>query len=488
MFKRKIITSLVSVLIATSTQNALAQEVTSTAAEQKQLNVTIYNNNIALIKDTRKIQLPTGVSQLAFKDVSASIQPETVILDAPQWQLLEQNFEYDLLTENTLLDKYIGKTVTIERTSDDGKTRIKEKAKVLSNNNGVMLKIGNEIRKLDKNMSIIYDKLPSNLREKPTLTMLIDNMGKTKKAQTVALTYLSHQMNWSADYVANLNDNKTLNLTGWVTLNNNSGTSYQNANLQLVAGEVNRVQPEMQAMAADMMVMSSPRSVRKKMTQESLFEYHLYTLENPTTIKNRQQKQVALLSASNVPYKKQLTTVASDPYGWQNWGDNAEFIDLPVKASIIIDNKESNHLGLPMPAGIVRSYKKDSRGNSQFIGEDRIKHTPENEQIELKLGESFDVTAKRKQVSYSQENYTLPKTVQHAKKNVTEVTATYEVLFKNAKDNAAVVSYSDRFYGNWQLEKQSFKSEKINSTVNRWNINVPAKGETKLTYTVKITY
>lgn len=470
--------------IAWAFVSANAAEITSTAAEQNNLHVTIYNSNLALIKDSRDIQLTKGQNTLAFKDVSAQIKPETVILKANGVNLLEQNFEYDLLSPQTLLEKYVGKTVRIATTNPSTGEVSESSATVLSNNGAAILKIGNNIRPLDSNMSIIYDNVPENLRDKPTMTMLIDSQSASK--QPIELTYLSDGLNWKADYVVNLLDDKNLNLKGWVTLNNTSGTDYNDAQLQLVAGDVNRVQPPGPKMAVRAARMEMLNTVATNMAEESLFEYHLYSLGRTTTIKDKQQKQVSLLSATSVPYEKRLEIYATDNYGWRAWGKQAEYIDLATQAKLMIENKQSSQLGLPMPAGVMRTYQKDSQGNAQFIGEDRIQHTSENESIILQLGESFDVTAKRKQTAFDQQRSAQQNAVKTIHKNV--LTASYEVVFKNAKAHDVVVNYFETFSGNWSLTAQSLKSEQLNSSLNRWYVNIPAKGETVLTYTVKIVY
>ncbi len=485
---KKRITAGITATLATLAMTAVnADELISTASEQSNLNVTIYNSNVALIKDTRKVQLPPGVNDLAFKDVSASIQAETAILKGDKVVLLEQNFEYDLLSPGALLKKYVGKTVTVVTTNPATGEVSKAVAKVLADNDGVMLKIDDKILQLNDNMSIVYDNIPKNLRDKPTLTMRLDNQGT--KEQQLELSYLSGNLNWKADYVANLVDDNTLNLKGWVTLINDSGTSYQNAKLQLVAGDIHRASHPMPLEDLSMVkrkFAAYGANAAPAMQEESLFEYHLYSLALPTTIKNKQQKQVSLLEATNVPYKKQLVVVAKDNYGWRWWGDDAEYQEQTVNANIVIENKKANRLGLPIPAGIVRGYLNDKQGNMQFIGEDRIKHTPENEKITLKLGESFDVTVKRKQTNFHQQHIAIENAVKTTRKK--EVTATYEVLFKNAKETEALVEYKDIFYGDWEIVKQSLPSDKINSRQNVWQVSVPPKGETALTYTVKSVY
>lgn len=465
---------------------ATAQELSSTAAEQTSLNITVYNKNIALIKDQRKLTLPVGVNTLAFKDISADIKPQTAILSAKGLTLLEQNFEYDLLTPQTLLNKFVGKEVTLVH-RETWESVVHKTATVLSNNSGgAVLKSGEEIYAGYGASDIIFNDVPADLRDRPTMTMLIDN--QHAEEQTVELTYLSEGLSWKADYVASLIDDKTLNLIGWVTLNNDSGSSYRNARLQLVAGEVNQVKDTYAQYAApkSRRVMENVAAPAVSMKEEALFEYHLYTLERPTTIKDQQQKQVSLLQATTVPYKKRLLIHASDPYGWRAWSSSSDYMDLTTEAKIIIDNKKTDNLGLPLPAGVVRTYQNDSQGNQQFIGEDRIKHTPENESITLKLGESFDVTAKRKQTDFKQSRTAKQNAVSTIQQTL--VTASYEVIFKNAKDDSVTVDYLERFHGDWTIKEQSLNSEKRSSTRNRWRVNVPAKGEITLTYTVEMVF
>lgn len=472
-----------SVISALSLPTLYANEVISTPTEQNGLNITVYNSHVALITDKRELTVGEGLQTVAFKGVSAQIQPETATLKADGLTLLEQNFEYDLLSPQSLLAKYVGKEVTVIITNPVNGEVTQETATVLANNNGVMLKMGDKIRALDNTMSVIYDKVPNNLRDKPTLTMTLNS--QTADKQPVELTYLSGGLHWKADYVANLIDDKLLNLSGWVTLHNSSGTTYHNANLQLVAGEVNRVAPERLgvSLSKPMAKMASVDEAAP-MQQESLFEYHLYTLGHKTTLKNSQQKQVALLSAQNVPYQKRLVMRNPNLYGWNPWHPESEHQNLDSEVQISIDNKKANQLGMPIPAGIVRTYQKDSQGNSQFIGEDRIKHTPENESFTLKLGKAFDVTGKLKQTHYNRERHVQKTAVSKIRKHIT--TMSYEVILKNAKDSDVVVDYLESFFGDWEIVEQSLNSEKRSSTLNHWRVSIPAKGETTLKYTVKI--
>lgn len=488
MFKRHSIvlavTSIVSMgAFALDNQSVnVSDEAQSTLNDQQNVAVTIYNGDLALVKDTRKVKLKSGLNVLAIKDVSAKISPETALLrsiSAPDsLTLLEQNFDFDLLTPEKLLEKYVGKTVGLLKIHPTTGAETIEQATVLSANHGVVLKVGNRIETGVSANRIIYDNVPANLRDRPTLVTQFNN--KSSNDQTVELSYLTTGLAWKADYVAELNDKENqLDLSGWVTLNNTSGTTYKNAKLQLVAGNVNRVQQSPRAMAMQMrkndMVMAEAAA---PMAQESLLEYHLYSLERPTTISDNQTKQVALLSASNVPAKKDLVLTGADYYYQGQYGEIGS--KLKVGVFVEFENKEASKLGLPLPKGTLRVYKKDSKGNAQFVGEDSIDHTPKNETVRLKLGEAFDVTADKKQTDFK----VLPK----PSKTSQLYESAFELTLKNAKKDKVIVTIQEPISGDWKIIQQSHPHTKVNSRLATWKIEVPAEGKTTLTYRAQVKY
>ena len=458
---------------------ALAQttEQRSTLAEHQDVAVTIYNDNLALVKDHRKIAIKSGASSLAFRDVSAKILAETAqmrSLSSPgKLTVLEQNFDFDLLTPQQLLEKYVGRQVTIVHSNPTTGAETSETATVLSANNGVVLQIG---QRIETGLSgrIVYDDVPPNLRDRPTLVMTLENKGSPE--QDVELSYLTSGLGWKADYVVALNptDDK-LDISGWVTLTNKSGTSYNNAKLQLVAGDVHRARQVAGAVFKLATPMPAPVA-RASMSEEALFEYHLYSLDRQTTIAENQTKQVALLTGANVPMRKVLILSGSDYYYQTNSGNLGQ--KLKVSAFVDFDNKESAHLGLPMPTGVVRVYKKDSAGNTQFIGEDNIDHTPKNETLRLKLGESFDVTADKKQISFAKFGGT------GKYKNIYE--SAYEIVLKNAKKEAVTVTVQEPIPGDWQMLNESQGHTKPVSNTAVWQVSIPAEGTTTLTYRVRV--
>lgn len=457
--------------------SALAQteEQRSTLADQQGVAVTIYNDNLALIKDQRKLQLKQGATALAFRDVSARMRPETAMLrsiNAPgSLSVQEQNFDFDLLTPQKLLEKYVNRSVSIVRTNPATGLETTEQAQVLSANNGVVLRIGQRIETGIPGR-IIYSDVPPNLRDRPTLVMSLDNTGSTQ--QDVELSYLTGGLAWKADYVVELNasDDK-LDISGWVTLTNTSGASYRNAKLQLVAGDVNQVSPVAQgAVRAMAPAPATLQKAKSDMVEQSLFEYHLYTLTRPTTIAENQTKQVALLSASGAPARKELLLKGNDYYYQSSYGELGQ--KMKVGVFVEFDNKETSQLGMPLPKGIIRVYKKDGAGNAQFIGEDRVDHTPKNEKVRLKLGDAFDVTVDKKQTDFK-------KLAGTGKYNYMFESA-YELVLKNAKKEPVVVTVQEPMPGDWQVLSESQPHTKGSSNTAVWKVSIPAEGSTKLVY------
>ncbi len=459
--------ALVLMALASASAGAQSDEQRSTLADQQNVAITIYNENLALIKDQRKLQLKSGVSTLAFRDVSAKMRPETALLrslSSPgSLNVLEQNFDFDLLTPDSLLGKYVGRSVNVIRTNTATGQETTESAQVLSANGGVVLKIGQRIE-TGVPGRIVFDGVPSNLRDRPTLLMNLENEGKSQ--QDVELSYLTGGLSWKADYVVELNpsDDK-LDISGWVTLTNTSGATYRNAKLQLVAGDVNQVRQRVFVSGSMLRKEAAPvMAAPAPMAEESLFEYHLYTLGRPTTVAENQTKQVALLSAAGVPARKEFLLKGQDYYYQSSYGDLGQKIE----------NREANHLGMPLPKGVIRVYKKDGAGNAQFIGEDNVDHTPKNEKVRLKLGDAFDVTADRKQTDFK-------KIGGSGKYNYVYESA-YEIVLKNAKKEAVVVTVQEPMPGDWQVLSESHPHTKDAASTAVWKVSVPAEGKTTLTY------
>ncbi len=470
-----------SILIFLNLMVPLAQAAptgtTTTLEDQTSVSVTIYNQNLALIKDQRTITLPKGVQVLDFREVSAQIQPETALLAGDDLSILEQNFEFDLLTPQALLQKYVGKDVVVVKTHPTTGEETHITAKVLSAQNGVVLQIGDHIESGIPGR-LIFPDVPENLRDRPTLTMLAKS--ETQKQQDIELSYLTRGLGWQADYVAELNaKDDALNISGWVTLTNQSGAAYHDATLQLVAGDVNRAAPENRHVNPVMMSeMSRVADYGGKMSEEQMFEYHLYTLDRPTTLKDNQTKQVALMQAMEVPCRKEFLLQGQSHY----YSGQSGVIGQKIKVGVFVEiiNSEKNNLGMPLPKGIVRVYKNDTQKRLQFVGEDRIDHTPKNEKIRLKLGDAFDITANKKQTDFEKVSGS------SRQEYVTE--STYQIELKNGKEESVTVKIMEPVPGDWKILKESHNHEKAASNTAVWNVKVPALGSTILTYTVRVKH
>ncbi|WP_242518178.1 MULTISPECIES: DUF4139 domain-containing protein [Thiorhodovibrio] len=457
-------------------------EVSTTLADQTAMAVTIYNSNLALIKDQRQISLPEGRLDLAFRDVSAQIKPQTALLRATEDgqqapRVIEQNFDFDLLTPGKLLEKYVGREVGLISTHPTTGEETEETATVLAANDGVVLKLGDRIetgRIGSLPYRIVYRDIPSNLRDRPTLSMRLDN--QVTAPQTLELSYLTGGLSWQADYVGELSSDETrLDLTGWVTLENRSGSSYHDAQLQLVAGDVNRA-PEPVAEFSQLAQRRMVAAAAPPMQEEALFEYHLYSLAEPTTIADNQSKQVSLLAAPDAKVGKELLIQGGAGAYQRALGELAQ--DLDVQVFIEFTNDEASNLGMPLPAGTLRVYKRDAAGNAQFIGEDNIDHTPKNETVKVLLGQSFDLTAERKQTEFSKRSGSGPWQY--------EYDSAFEIVMRNAKPEAAKVTLQESIPGDWKILEESAPHEKGNARTAVWTLEVPAEGETTLTYRVRV--
>jgi hypothetical protein len=477
---KKFSTALIVACLVCLASVVMAVDTVSTLNDQKEVAVTIYNQDLALVRDQRRVTLPQGPVSLALREVSARIRPETALLrnlNSPgTMTILEQNFDFDLLTPRKLLEKYVGREILLVRTHPETGEDSSKTARVLAANDGVVLRVGDRIE-TGVPGRLVFPDVPDNLRDRPTLVLELEN--RAAGHQDIELSYLTGGLSWRADYVAELNpDDSRLDLSGWITLTNQSGTTYAKALLQLVAGDVNRVQEEMALRRDVMMEAGVVKSAVPQMQQESLFEYHLYTLQRPTTIRNNQTKQVSLLNAGGVPVNKEFRLQGNPSYYRSQQGDLGQ--NLKIGVFVEFKNSKQSELGLPLPKGVVRVYKQDGQGRPQFVGEDRIDHTPENETVRLKLGEAFDVTAHRKQTDFrklggdSRYNYRFE--------------SAYQITLKNAKQEDVIVTVAEPVPGDWRILQESHKHEKASADTALWKVAVPAKGEALLTYRVETQY
>jgi len=446
----------------------------STSEDQKGIEVTVYNSNIALIKDSRKVTLPAGEGELRFMDVASSINPVTVSarsLNFPNdFSILDQNYEYDLISESRLLDKYVGKKLKILRWDETLSKKEEVEATLLSNNDGQIYQIGKEIY-LGYPGTKVVPSIPENLISKPTLTWLFKN--KNPKEHELEVSYLTGNISWKADYVATLaGDDKSLDLSGWVTIDNQSGAVYRNARLKLIAGEVNRVEEPLmmqKAMRAEMMMDAGGEA--PQFQEKSFFEYHIYDLQRRATIKDKQTKQISLLEASGVVAKKEFLVYGTPNYYFYAMPGQKQKQDVNVFMEF--KNSQANHVGMPLPQGTVRMYKKDTDGSLQFIGEDNIEHTPKDEAVRLKIGKAFDVVAERVQMDYKQISNRMHE-------------SEWEVTIRNHKTDAIVVGILEPLYSDWKVLTSSHEYKKVDANTLRFDVPVGKDQEVVVRYRVQV--
>lgn len=463
-------------LLILSSPSSWAQTVfTSTLEDQQSVSVTVYNNGQGLVREQRKIQLPSGTGELRFMDVASAINPVTVsvksLLSSDSFFISEQNYEYDLISDSKLLDKYVGKQLKIEQWNEYQDRKELTEATLIANNGTPIYKIFDQIY-LGHPGTVIVPEIPGNLIEKPTLTWEFEN--RSEAPQELEVTYLTGGLSWKADYVVTLDDkDEALDLASWVTLDNTSGTGYVNAGLKLVAGDVNRVMEAPMAkygnVRAEMMMMSDARA--PQFQEQAFFEYHIYDLQRKTTLKNNQTKQINLIEAFGVKAEKEYRVQGNGYYWTQPLRGEAS--KDAVEVFVNFKNSESNKLGMPLPAGIMRFYKKDSSGAAQFVGEDRIQHTPKNEEVRMKLGKAFDITSERIQTDFRQ-----------LTNNLYE--SEWEITLRNHKKDPVTVKVFEPISGNWKILTASHKETKVDAFTVRFDIAIPSDGEVKLKYRVQV--
>ncbi len=446
---------------------------------QGDIAVTIYNGGQSLIEDVRQLNIGDGISRIEFPDVSAQIQPQTVSFNAAGTSIVEQNFDYDLLSPNALMTKAVGETVTLIRTNPASGSETRERAKVLAVNGGVVVQIGERIEILRDDglpVRVIFDKIPENLRAKPTLSITVDSARSgTRPAR---LAYLTNGLGWNADYVA-LFDEKagSIDVQGWVTLTNNTGTTFRAARTLLVAGTPNqgggygRGGYRRGGYAEPVPVGGLVRAGTESADRETLGDYYLYPIKERTTIANAQTKQVSFLDVQGVPARKAYRYAV-------NWLASIPEPDS-VSSVLAFSSSKTGGLGDALPAGTVRFYMKDARGDAQFIGENSIGHTPMGSQIALATGEAFDVKVKT----------TVDK---RERLSATRWRSTMTYVVSNAKPTPVTVELQqlglDWYWSDTRIVSESLKSKRLDSNGLQWDVAVPANGEVTVTATFETRY
>src|SRR5438270_309773 len=449
---------------------------TTSLNDQTDLNLTVYNSNIALIRDVRNLTLPGGTFRLKFMDIAATVNPATVhfrsLNEPDKLGVIEQNYEYDLLEPAKLLHKYVGKEVTLVRSNQENGTTKREeiKATLLSDNNGPVWKIGNDIVTGMYAESYRCPEVPANLYERPTLLMSLENSGAKK--ELIEASYLASNLSWNADYVLTVaRDDKNADLDGWVTVVNNSGTAFHNARLQLVAGDLNRVQQVGAMREMDAAVAMKTRAAAPQFQQESFSEYHLYSLGRKTSVEDKETKQISLLQGSGVPVEK-ILMVNGQSYYYRNQQTPGAPLKDPVMVYYKFKNEEKAGLGIPLPAGNVRVYQKDSKGGILFAGEDHIDHTPKDENVNIHIGNAFDVVAEHKQTDYKRiDTHTWE--------------MEFEITLRNHKDAPVTVQVNEPIGGDWDMLYSSYKYTKTAAFAAQFIVPVAKDGTSVLKYRIR---
>ena len=425
--------------------------------------VTIYNDNLALVKEKRELDLNSGVNKVEYTNVAALIDPTSVMFEDTKNKdtvVLEQNYEYDLVSSQELLKKFLDKEITVTETEGGTYT-----GTLMSYDDygGLVLKLSDGKVVTLSNISKVEFPDSAGLLTKPTLIWQVYSPAAGKR--NVLTSYLTDGMSWKANYILKTSaDDMKADIKGWVTVNNKAGTSYESAKLKLVAGEVHRVVKPAHISRDEAVTATAEETyegAKDSFAEESLFEYHLYTLERPATLRNNQVKQLSLLSVDSIPVEKELVFDVSK--------------SNEVQAALSLNNSKANGLGMPLPAGVLRVYKADSEGQLQFLGEDSTEHTPKDEEVKVVIGNAFDVTGTRTQTSYNKISLNLWR-------------ESYETEIKNHKSEPQKVKIVEHFYGDWEITNTSDPYEKKDAFIAEWEITVPADGSKKVTYTVERSY
>jgi len=472
-------------LILTSAITAVAD----TAGKPSSVELTIYNQDFALVREVREISLKKGTNYVAVPDVAASIQPETVafksLTDPGGVVVREQNYQYDVIEPNTILNKSVGKTIKVRRFIDGSVQEIEgillNPASVKTNDQekylGVVIKTDKGVL-LNPSGEIEVPELPEGLVSRPTLVWKLDaSKDDTHRAE---IAYITNDITWRADYVAVVDAlDKHVDLTGWVTLVNNCGTTYENASLNLMAGDVHRIQrEEAKQVAWGRGVMAE--AMAPQFAEKAFFEYHLYTLTEKTTVRDKESKQLTLLSATEIPVKKVYVYDGRKAW-WQTWryygtyypGESYD-VSASKKVAVFIEtvNSKENNLGIPLPKGIVRVYKQEASANQHFIGEDEIDHTPKDEKIRLYLGDAFDIVGEHKRTGFRRISNT-------------EVEETFEITLRNHKDTPVTVVVVEHLSGDWRIVNCSHKYYKKDASTLEIPVEVEKDGQAVVTYTAR---
>jgi hypothetical protein len=423
----------------------------------RDVRVTVYNSDIGVVKESRSTSLERGINRISMEEIASRIDPTSVKLKIGgrgSITVMEQSFEYDLLSPDKLLQKYLEEAIDV--TTEDG---AKYHGTLIGFDAGnlVLALDGGEAAMVSraKVTDIVLPPIETGLIAKPTLFWTVNSSTSAKADMEVA--YITQGMNWHAEYVATLGQKDDyLELASWVSVDNRSGATYPDARLKLIAGDVHRVEEKL--MPRPVLRMEAETAAAPRLEEKAFFEYHMYTLDGTTTLKDREVKQIQLFPEKEVSAEKQ--------YNFDHFRGNR------VRVVMRFENSKGGGLGIPLPEGKVRIFKADVDGSLEFLGEDVIDHTPKDEEVKLYVGDAFDIVAERERTDYS-------------KISDDVVLETYEIRISNHKEEDVKVTVTEHIYGDWDIRKKSHPYLKTKANEIEFEVAVEADGETVLTYTVR---
>jgi hypothetical protein len=432
--------------------------VLASAGMCREVRVTVYNSNIGVVRDSRSTTIEKGISHISMDEIASRIDPTSVKLEISgrgDIAVMEQNFEFDLLSPDKLLNKYLEHEVDIT-TSED----VKYHGTLIGfdSRNLVLSLAGERVAMVsrDKVTDIVLPAIDTGLIVKPTLFWTVNSSSSARVDLEVA--YITEGMNWHAEYIATIaEDDDEIELASWVSVENRSGATYPDAKLKLIAGDVHRVQDKIHIRGGRTMEYAE-MAPQPMLEEKAFFEYHMYTLDSKTTLKDKEVKQIQLFPAKDVAALKQYNL---DSHKGEK-----------VRVVMRFDNSEESGLGVPLPEGKVRVFKADVDGSLEFLGEDRIDHTPRDEEVKIYVGNAFDIVAESVRTDFS-------KTTDRV------VMETFEIRVSNHKDEDVVLTITEHIYGDWDVRRESHPFEKLKSDTIEFQLPVEANGEAVLTYTVR---
>jgi hypothetical protein len=478
--KRWLLWSIVAALVLVSVTLFGGQGPAPVAAQSEGVELAVYNQNLALVKDTRILDLSEGLNEVRFGDVAAQIDPTSVhfrsLTDPDGTVVLEQNYEYDIVGSAKLLRKYVDQEIRV--VTEDGQEYV---GILLSGDADVILQADDgqvTVLKLERIKEFTFPALPEGLITRPTLVWQVESV--LGGDQDVEVTYLTGGVNWQSDYIVVLaDDDKALDLDGWVTLDNRSGTSYRDAKLKLIAGDIHRAPTDGRVVEKEIMF-EAAAAPASQVEERAFFEYHLYEVQRPVTVKDQQTKQIEFVTGTDIPAEKFFVYDGSQmrfPSYYQPIDDPSYGTASNKKVMVMLEfeNSEDAGLGVPLPKGTLRVYKKDVDGSTLLIGEDAIDHTPRDEQVRLYIGDAFDIVGERIQTDFR---------VEYDEDWMEE---SYKIRLRNHKDEDVEVRVVEHMFRwvEWKILEESHEHDKMDARTIEFRVPVEANGETIVTYTVR---